>query len=393
MRSLAPAALALAATVFSLNLSAQSAKVTPVWQLQPSGTTAGLRGIDSVNGNVAWASGSEGTILRTIDGGAHWTRCATPDAATDGATLDFRGVQAFDANTAIVMASGPGAKSRLYKTTDACTSWALVFKNPEKDGFWDAIWITSAKTALLVGDPLPKRELDRFKFRTFYHFPLYGTTDAGDTWLRLDSGKLFAGPYGKDKSPPSIFAASNSSLLEMENHKLIVFVTGGSWVGMSIFETLDHPPSLICSRNCTIASSVKVPLLSGPTAGGFSVAVRDENSATPKLVVVGGDYAKPGAREGTAALCSKDRSAPPFLVRFRCKAALEPPHGFRSAVQWSAALHAWITVGTNGSDISRDDGRTWRPLDNGNWNALSLPFVVGPHGRIAKLNAASIPPK
>ena len=78
------------------------------WQMQNSGTTAGLRGIFSVDGTVAWASGTNGTVLKTIDGGAHWTACAIPDADKDGATLDFRGVQAFDALTAIVMASGPG---------------------------------------------------------------------------------------------------------------------------------------------------------------------------------------------------------------------------------------------------------------------------------------------
>jgi hypothetical protein len=59
-------------------------------------------------------------------------------------------------------------------------------------------------------------------------------------------------------------------------------------------------------------------------------------------------------------------------------------------VQWSEALKLWITVGTNGSDISRDDGKTWQPLDDGNWNALSLPFVVGPNGRIARLNPQSL---
>jgi hypothetical protein len=60
-------------------------------------------------------------------------------------------------------------------------------------------------------------------------------------------------------------------------------------------------------------------------------------------------------------------------------------------VQWGESIHAWITAGTNGSDISRDDGKTWQPLDDGNWNALSLPFIVGPKGRIARLNAAALP--
>jgi hypothetical protein len=60
-------------------------------------------------------------------------------------------------------------------------------------------------------------------------------------------------------------------------------------------------------------------------------------------------------------------------------------------VQWSESLNLWITVGANGSDISRDDGKTWQPLDDGNWNALSLPFVAGPNGRIARLNPTALP--
>jgi hypothetical protein len=41
--------------------------------------------------------------------------------------------------------------------------------------------------------------------------------------------------------------------------------------------------------------------------------------------------------------------------------------------------------------MSRDDGKTWERLDDGNWNAVSLPFVVGPDGRIGRLNPAALP--
>ena len=58
-----------------------------------------------------------------------------PDADKDGATLDFRGIQAWDAQTVIVMASGPGDKSRLYKTTDGCKTWTLVLRNENPEGF------------------------------------------------------------------------------------------------------------------------------------------------------------------------------------------------------------------------------------------------------------------
>jgi len=69
--------------------TAQSSVTTPlevqsqqVWQMQDSGTTAGLRGIYSVDGTVAWASGTEGTVLKTTDGGGQWRRCAVPGASS-----------------------------------------------------------------------------------------------------------------------------------------------------------------------------------------------------------------------------------------------------------------------------------------------------------------------
>src|ERR1700722_2255953 len=114
LRWLAIALLALPAVkgdgVDGLAAAPGKAPAPAVWTMQSSGTTAELRGISSVDGRVAWASGTDGTVLRTVDGGAHWKTCAIPDGAGDGATLDIRGVQAWDAKEALVMASGPGAK-------------------------------------------------------------------------------------------------------------------------------------------------------------------------------------------------------------------------------------------------------------------------------------------
>jgi hypothetical protein len=82
-------------------------------------------------------------------------------------------------------------------------------------------------------------------------------------------------------------------------------------------------------------------------------------------------------------------------------AAQTPPHGYRSSVAYDPQQKLWITVGPNGTDISRDDGKNWHPLTpsgsdspdaDKNWNALSLPFVVAPHGRIGKLNAKTLAP-
>ena len=51
------------------------------WDLQPSGTKARLRGISVVSGKVAWATGAQGTVLRTMDGGANWRASVVPGGA------------------------------------------------------------------------------------------------------------------------------------------------------------------------------------------------------------------------------------------------------------------------------------------------------------------------
>src|ERR1041385_5992728 len=84
------------------------------WTPQTSGTTARLRGVSAVNAKVAWASGSRGTYLRTIDGGATWQVGTVPGAEK----LDFRDVDAFSAETAYLLSIGNGESSQIYKTTD-----------------------------------------------------------------------------------------------------------------------------------------------------------------------------------------------------------------------------------------------------------------------------------
>src|SRR6185437_6030840 len=144
-----------AGAIISVALTLLAATAPAQWDIQDSHTTASLRGIDNVGSGVAWASGTNGTVLRTEDGGYVWQTCAVPPGAEK---LDFRGVQAFDANTAIVMSSGKGDLSRLYKTTDACHTWKLIFKNPDPDGFWDAIMYDGDfDTTFILGDPVDGR--------------------------------------------------------------------------------------------------------------------------------------------------------------------------------------------------------------------------------------------
>ena len=360
------------------------AEQTSPWVMQESGTKAGLRGIYSVDGKIAWASGTGGTVLKTVDGGEHWQKCAVPGA--DGETLDFRGVQVWDANRAIVMASGPGDKSRLYKTTDGCKSWMLIFKNPDApDGFFDALRLHQEQRSLrddegfglILGDPVKG------------HLTVFETRDGGHTWNRIEDDSLAVSIAGN-----GAFAASNSSITDFGAASNF-FVTGGrdgSYVLRLNYEGYywlnDSSPLKRTWDVVPLPFSKTADSVGAFAIGGHVDLITSDRTGTVKglryhQTIVGGDYTKPNESTGTAAWTSDGGK--------NWIAATKPPHGFRSSVAWSKEVKAWIAAGTNGSDISRDDGKTWQPLDDGNWNALSLPFIVGEKGRIGKLDATAIP--
>jgi photosystem II stability/assembly factor-like uncharacterized protein len=366
------------------------------WQIQDPHTTADLRGIHALGDGVAWASGTHGTVLRTEDAGFVWQLCAIPPGAEH---LDFRAIQAIDNNTALVLSSGPGDLSRLYKTTDGCQTWKLVLTNTDPEGFWDALQIAPIPgptphpdyLGLIVGDPVRGQ------------FVQIISRDSGDHWARIVGGQAGTPPANLHES---LFAASNSSLLltGQENDQLLV--TGG----------LGGPRSIVLSQTTKPPSAWlpaihqpppptytylggSLPLAHGESAGAFAVARRyDPNPSANTLpddkstillltrgtlVAVGGDYKLPASTQGTAAY-STDSG-------LHWTAATTPPHGYRSSVVYDPKTSSWIAVGPNGTDLSTDDGRNWHALKpsgsdapdaDQHWNAISLPFVVGPHGRI-----------
>ena len=120
------------------------------WQWQTIDTKASLRGLSVVSEKVIWASGTSGTFLKTTDGGKTWTVGKVPDAEK----LDFRDVEAFDADTAYLLSIGNGESSRIYKTTDGGNTWKMQFKAADKNVFLDAFTFWDKTHALAMGDPV-----------------------------------------------------------------------------------------------------------------------------------------------------------------------------------------------------------------------------------------------
>jgi hypothetical protein len=381
------------ALVLLAALSATAISAQAQWAIQTP-TTADLRGIDNVGQGIVWASGTDGTVLRSEDAGYLWQRCTIPPGAEH---LDFRGIQAFDANTAIVMSSGPGDQSRLYKTTDGCQTWKLLFTNPDKEGFWDALkmsWpmkgFSSESGGIIVGDPVAN------------NFALFRSVDGGSSWKRWGGkqpafGADFDEKQSRAHKHESLFAASNESLALWTVDRFL-FVTGGPNGARLIYADEGRwCGELGVGCSLSFASEPLSDFAKGSAAGAFAVASEGKSGYFPlRLMVVGGDYTKPNQTTGTSAfLSSRDGAHAPFCSYFDVVKPTTPPHGYRSAVAYDAPTKTWITVGPNGTDISTDDGRNWRPLHPTNndapdadqhWNALSLPYAVGPHGRVGILH-------
>jgi hypothetical protein len=90
---------------------------------QSSGTNQSLEGVSFTDANTGTTVGSDGTILRTTDGGTTWTSQSNPFSGT---TYDFWDVFFSDANTGLVVGNG----GIILRTTTGGVTWLERDKTP-----------------------------------------------------------------------------------------------------------------------------------------------------------------------------------------------------------------------------------------------------------------------
>lgn len=208
-----------------------------------------FRGLSVINDETIWVSGSHGTIARSIDGGKTFIYKQLKGYEKS----DFRDIEAFDKNTAIVMSSGTPAL--ILKTVDGGETWKEVFRKNDSAYFLDAMDFWDNKRGMLVGDPINN------------HFVLLQTKDGGETWQELDTTLT---PKAMDGE--AVFAASGTSL-RCWGKNAYGFVTGGS-ISRLI-------------RDEEYLSYEKLPLPQGGEGKGTFSFFRSNEEI---YVVVGGDY-------------------------------------------------------------------------------------------------------
>jgi photosystem II stability/assembly factor-like uncharacterized protein len=347
-------AIHLRCFLFSLFIAGSLFAQNP--NVQQSNTTENLRGISMVDGQIAWASGTHGTYLRTTDGGKSWRAAQLPGAEP----LDFRDVEAFGANVAYLLSAGPGDQSRIYKTIDAGKNWPLQFTNKNPKGFFDCMAFWNRDHGIVVGDPVPDNS-GRLRFE------LIATEDGGENWKAISADHL----------PPAVegegaFAASGTCIA-VHGNSTVWFATGGKVA--RVFHSAD------AGKTWNVADT---PIVHGPeSAGIFSIAFRDAIHG----VIAGGDYEHP-EQDGPHLAVTEDGGV-------TWKLSPISPQAYFSAIaftQLPAGDKALLVVGSARSAYAENlTKKSWQKTWDLNLNALSISqsgkaMAVGPKGLIVSLS-------
>ena len=311
------------------------------WEQLITPTKSSLRGLSPLTEKIIWASGSNGTWLRTLDGGLTWDY-----GIVDGLdSVDFRDIEAIDANTAIVISAGQPAV--IYKTNDGGKNWEKKFQGTESD-FYDGMAFHK-KRGYVIGDVVDGKWI------------LIETKDEGENWSLLELSP--SGPQGGGS-----FAASGSSIL-VDNDN-IWFASAGK--NSKIYHSRDNGYTWEVYFAPIIQQEDSHGIFSMTKLGGGII------------VAVGGDFQTIN-ENGKNLVISSDQGQ-----TWRSGSGT-PPSGYRSGVQYFPRFHWLVTVGPNGTDFSKDGGDNWEKFSNEGFHAVKLDktssslWASGSDGRIARL--------
>jgi photosystem II stability/assembly factor-like uncharacterized protein len=294
------------------------------WLKQTVDTKASLRGLSVVNEKVVWASGTGGTVIKTQDGGKTWNVMTVAGAEK----LDFRDIEAFDANTAYILSIGNGETSRIYKTIDGGTTWNEQFRNKNEKAFFDAVACWDRNNCIAMSDPVDGK------------YVLINTKDGGANWRPMDTDKM---PPTKDGE--AAFAASGTCLITQGKNNVFL-VSGGT--DARVFRSNNRGLSWFVADT---------PITKGTAGSGiFSIAMFDAKNG----VIVGGNYEKPNEAKDTFAVTSDGGKS---WTRG------EGLDGYRSGVTYIDKTSI-LAVGTNGSEVTLGGGKTWNRVGKEDLNAV-----------------------
>ena len=327
----------------------------PSWDRHTTATSNALFNVDVVDQEVIWAAGgglvgdpvTDGSVVRTADGGQTWLDVTPPE----GASQLFRDVEAVDAQRALVLAVGDGPASRIYRTVDGGEPWTVVFTNRDDHVLYSGMAFFGDRRGLVVGDSVAGS------------FPILRTVDGGESWESVSW----------DGMPPALEGegvfATGTSIVTVGEHDAW-FGTTAAGHSPRVFHTVDG------GATWTVADT-PIPPSPDPRDGLRSLSFRDRRHG---LAVSGTPPS--GGNEGVGfAARTSDGGATWDLVG--------ATNGFRNGVVWISGQTA-VAVGKSGSDVSTDQGDTWTRFDDFfllgvDCSSAHVCWAVGDEGQAARL--------
>ena len=317
----------------------------PSIEILSTGTKTSLRGLSVVNDNVIWVSGSNGIVGRSNNAGKNW-KWMTVNGFEK---TEFRDIEAFDGNTAVIM--GIGEPAYILKTTDGGENWKVVYENKTKGMFLDAMDFANGREGIVIGDPINGKPF------------IARTNNTGNTWEHISEAEKLPTVEGE-----AFFAASGSNVRLFSNNDYFI-VSGGTR-----------------SRLFTNTKAVYLPLTQGKeTTGANAIDIFDNglpHKPGNRMVVVGGDFSVDSSTEKNC-----------FYSLNGGRTWLTPdtpPNGYRSSVEFLSKKDL-LTCGLNGVDYSGDGGKNWKWISKEGFHVCRIArvgtavFLAGNNGKIAKL--------
>ncbi|HRI79741.1 MAG TPA: YCF48-related protein [Cyclobacteriaceae bacterium] len=279
-----------------------------------TGIAATFRALSVVDNQVAWLSGSKGWTGLTNDGGKTWNFSQVKGFENS----DFRSLYGFDDQRAVI--ANAGSPTTILLTEDGGKTWHAVYSNNHKDAFVDGVDFWNKNDGLMMGDRIEGKML------------LLRTHDGGRSWTAVQDAPLLSPGEGS-------FAASGTGI-RCTGKRDVMICTGGTI--SRLWKSEDQG---------THWSFIPVPVIQGQsTTGIFSFLSNNSH-----LIVVGGNY-KDEWYNHDHNFYSKDGGA-------HWLTPVPPARGFRECVE-PINNNTLIATGPSGTDISYDNGITWKGLSD-----------------------------
>lgn len=304
-----------------------------------------LRGLSVVTNQIIWVSGSNGMVGKSVDAGNTWQWIKLKGYEK----LDFRDIEAFDDEKAIVV--NAGSPAYVLKTNDGGETWTEHYKNVDSAIFLDGLGFWDKTKGIIFGDPINDK------------MQLLKTVDAGKSWKDISSNLKL--PLVKGEAG---FAASGTTIKTLPGGK--VWISTGGLVS-NIYYSADY------GQNWYV---FKCPIWQGQeTTGPFSMDFFNAKIG----VVVGGNYVQDKINTNNV-LLTKDGGK-------TWQKPITPVLGYRSGVTY-VSENILVATGTSGTDISTDGGQNWKHISDKSFNAVQKAkkgnsvILAGEKGAIYQLN-------